>query len=111
MKLLQKKIISRTELLDKLNDDNSQKFREWLSTLPEDTKLTGAFYNECEDRLSQKSLTKVVRFGITTLTGFIPILGTTVSALDQFVADRIIDGWKPKIFVDKILRDKKLLSK
>lgn len=106
-----KKIISPTELLDKLNDDNSQKFREWLSSLPEDTKLTGAFYNECEGRLSQKNLTKVVRFGITTLAGFIPIVGTIVSALDQFVADRMIDGWKPKIFVDKILRDEKLLSK
>lgn len=110
-KAFTKKIILPAELLDKLNDNNSRKFRDWLSKLPEDAKLTGEFYNECEDRLSQKGITKGIRFGVTTAAGFIPSVGVAVSALDQFVVDRIIDGWKPKIFLDKILRDKKLSAK
>ena len=110
-KAFTRKIISSTDLLDKLNDNNSRKFRDWLSGLPEDAKLTGEFYNECEDRLSQKGITKGIRFGVTTAVGFIPGIGTAISALDQFVVDRMIDGWKPKIFLDKILRDKKLSAK
>ena len=110
-KAFTEKIISPIELLNKLNDNNSQKFRKWLSEIPENTQLTGEFYNECEARLSQKWITKIIRFCLTTAAGFLPVISVPVSALDQFVVDRMIDGWKPKIFLDKILRDKKLSAK
>lgn len=101
-------IISSSRLVSILTDDDSVRFREWTTSLPSNANLCGEFYNNCEDRLSNKPGIKATRLAITTAAGIIPIagpiIGSVTSALDQFVVDRLIDGWKPKIFIDKVLR-------
>lgn len=104
--------ISPTDLVEMLNDDDSIKFRNWTSKLPANTSLAGEFYNECESRLSNKPAAKITRFAVSSAIGAIPVVGPiaglVVSGVDQFVGDRIIDGWKPKLFLDKILRNEQL---
>lgn len=39
-----------------LNDNNPDKFRKWTTSLIPNANLSGYFYNECENGLSNKWL-------------------------------------------------------
>ena len=109
--------ISVKELIKILNNRNSVKFRQWVASLPPDSNLKGDFTNECEERLKDGRIMKKERIAINLLltagslvAGF-PITATVGAAwtvLDTFVLDKICQGWSPKVFSDKILRDEKL---
>ena len=48
----------------------------------------------------QRTPIKVLRFLITNVAGFIPVVGNVVSAFDTFVVDKWkAGGWKPAQFV------------
>lgn len=105
------------ELIKMLNNRNSVKFRQWVASLPTDSHLTGEFINECEERLQEGRLIKNERLVINLLltagsfvSGFtIPAaVGAAWTVLDTFVLDKICQGWSPKVFSDKILRNAKL---
>lgn len=49
-------IISITDPMTMLNDNNPDKFRKWTTSLIPNANLSGYFYNECENGLSNKWL-------------------------------------------------------
>jgi hypothetical protein len=48
---------------------------------------------------------KTLRLGIPTIIGLLGVTGTIIStalsAADATWGDRIINGWNPKVFIDK----------
>lgn len=97
--------LSSKELLSLLNNSNSIKFREWLSSLSGDKPLTYELYNQHNHIKSNKWFIKLSRLLIPTAIGvFNPVLGIGASLLDGSIVNRIINGWKPSIFINKVLR-------
>lgn len=89
--------------------ERGSKFREWLQDLPDDTSLIGQYIDECNKRTKADSnLWKGIRFSLTTLIGCIPvvgnIIGTASSFVDSFMIDKWLNGWKPNMFIDDVLR-------
>ena len=95
---------------------SAKKFRHWVANQPENTDLRKAYLSEVS-RLgwAEKLAPKAVRWGVFTLAGTVlsalsgPIAGTAgaigLSALDTFVLDSLVKGWKPNQFVEGPLRD------
>ena len=100
--------ITPNELLKLLNEKDTIKFRDWLEKLPSDTPLSGEFYNEMRKKNCNKPWVKTIRVLVQSIFGLVnPIIGIISTSLDGFVADKIINGWKPQFFVEKVLRDEK----
>ena len=82
--------------------DVAQEFKQWKRDLPD----TADFILEYQKAMSaqlpwvQRTPIKVLRFLITNVAGFIPVVGNVVSAFDTFVVDKWkAGGWKPAQFV------------
>lgn len=95
--------------------DSADKFRHWLHQQPPDTNLVRAYYQETiKDTWAEKLPTKSTRWSIFTGIGLgIDALGAggfgtatsvAVSAVDAFLVDKLIKGWKPHQFVEKDLK-------
>jgi hypothetical protein len=95
--------------------DSADKFRHWLREQPADAALLRAYYQETiKDSWAVKLPTKSTRWGIFTGLGLaVDVLvtgglgtaaGLAVSAVDTFLADKLIKGWKPHQFVEGDLR-------
>ena len=98
--------ITPSELLKLLNGNNSIRFREWLRDVPDGTPLSGEFYNEIRKRNSDKPWVKVCRVLSQSVLGLVnPLLGIVSTSIDGFVVDKILNGWQPQIFVEKVLRN------
>jgi len=94
---------------------SAKKFRQWVSGQPEDADLRKAYLSEVA-RLgwTEKLPRKTVRWGLFTVAGTaLSVLGGPVagaaatiglSALDTFLVDRIVQGWKPNQFVEGPLK-------
>jgi hypothetical protein len=96
--------------------EKAQKFKKWLGTRNPDTELLREYYKAVTvdswvDRLPSKSL----RFVLTTLAGIgadmlLPTggigtgVGVGVGALDAFLVDRFLKGWRPNQFIEGELR-------
>ena len=97
-------LLSPQELLKDLICNDSVKFREWLSKIPSGQPLTGELYNEIQGQFSNKNWVKGVRSLSQILTGLInPIAGAVHTFLDGFVGDKLINGWKPAMFISSVL--------
>jgi hypothetical protein len=90
--------------------EEADKFRNWLAKQPTDANLLRAFYEETiKDSWVEKLPTKPIRFSVFTALGLAADavvtggLGTLASigigAVDSFLVDRLIKGWKPHQFV------------
>jgi hypothetical protein len=98
--------------------EKSDKFREWLSKIPEDGNLLGEYLKAVISKdLSDKLPTKTARFvifegiGITLdllgAAGIGTAIATSLALADTFLLDRIINRkWKPNQFIDNTLRPK-----
>jgi hypothetical protein len=95
--------------------DNSDRFRGWIADQPADASLLTAFYDEItKDSWVDKLPPKTIRFSIFTALGYtIDVVGAGglgtlaslgVNAVDSFLVDRLIKGWKPHQFVNKSLK-------
>lgn len=91
--------------------DAADKFRHWLHQQPADGNLVSAYYREVvKDSWVEKLPSKSVRWGLFTLAGMLidanvgGVIGTTagvaVSAVDSFLLDKLIKGWKPHQFIE-----------
>ncbi|WP_321439063.1 hypothetical protein [uncultured Bacteroides sp.] len=81
------------------------KFREWLKTVPLDSSLINKYIEEItKETLADKKWVKGTRFAVTQIFGFIPIVGNVVSAIDTFLVDKLLKGWKPNHFIDDELK-------
>jgi hypothetical protein len=90
---------------------SADKFRDWLHKLPEDSSVVSEFYSALVSKTwVEKIPAKTTRWGIFTGAGLAVDLmggggaGTAVgiglSAFDQFLLDKILNGWKPHQFVE-----------
>lgn len=109
-------VISMTDVIKLINGYNSTNFRNWLNTLDDTSFLSGEFVNECEERLKDRRLIRVERSVINVLlagaaltkVAINPVLAAGWTAVDTFLLDKFSQGWTPKFFQDKILRNKRL---
>ena len=88
------------EILELL--DAAQEFKQWKRDLPETADFLLEYQKAMLAQLPwvQRTPIKVLRFLITNAAGFIPVVGTAVSAFDTFVVDKWnAGGWKPAQFV------------
>ena len=94
--------------------DSADRFREWLKTQPSDTNLVKAYYQETikdswVDKLPGKSMRWTVFTGlglgldIMGAGGLGTAAGVALSAMDSFLLDSILKGWKPHQFVESDL--------
>lgn len=80
--------------------EEGDRFRTWLKGRPDDADLVNQYLIECSaPTLSDKKIVKTIRFGITTLLGFMPVVGAITSAFDTFIFDKLLKGWKPNHFI------------
>lgn len=95
--------------------DSADKFRHWLHEQPPDANLLRAYYQETvKESWVEKLPAKSTRWSIFTgigigldalgAGGFGTVAGTALSAVDAFVLDKIIKGWKPHQFVEMDLK-------
>lgn len=105
------KKITPIELLKLLDQKDSIKFKEWLKTIPNGSTLPGEFYNRIREMNSDKLWVKGVRVLSQIALGFVSLAaGAVATTIDGFVCDKIINGWNPKLFVENVLRNNKLLK-
>lgn len=109
-------ILTEKELLKIF--EKSDKFREWLSKIPEDGNLLGEYHKAVISKdLADKLPTKTARFvifegiGITLdlfgAGGIGTAVATSLALGDTFLLDRIINRkWKPNHFIDNTLKPK-----
>lgn len=97
------------EFLDVL--EQAEKFKKWVVGLEDDQTLAHEYFNEVSNRgwlekLPSKSMRYLVFSGAGVALSAVasPLVGTTsgliLSAIDTFMVDRILGGWKPNQFVD-----------
>lgn len=96
--------------------DKAEKFREWLHTAPPDRELLQAYCNEIvrKNPIVDRLPHKVTRWSLFTAAGLAADLalaggvgtasGVLVSALDAFVVERLLQGWRPHQFVEESLK-------
>lgn len=97
-------LINTQDLLKDLNGKDSVKFREWLSTIPDGQPLTGELYKDIQGQWTNKTWVKGTRLLSQIVTGKLnPIVGVAHSLLDGFLFDKLINGWKPSMFISNVL--------
>ena len=95
--------------------DSADKFRHWLRQQPSDAGLVHAYYRETiQNSWAEKLPAKSVRWGVFTGLGLTvdalgagglgTAAGVALSAVDSFLADKLVKGWKPHHFVEGDLR-------
>lgn len=96
--------------------ERSGKFNEWLRNQPVDKEIIKSYYKEVtSDSWVDKLPGKTTRWAIFTGTGLAidslggggigTGIGIALSALDHFVVDKLIKGWKPNQFIHGELQD------
>ncbi|GMQ30787.1 hypothetical protein [Algoriphagus confluentis] len=106
-------IVSKGELLDLFN--KADKFRNWLSKVPKDKNLFGEYQKEIsKGTFAEKLPTKTVRFMLFEGAGIaLDLMGTGglgtaiatgLSTIDNFLLDKLLQGWKPNQFIDQSLK-------
>jgi hypothetical protein len=102
------------ELLPVLSQ--ARKFHDWLSSQSPDSNLLKAYHKEATIRTWVDKLpTKTARWAIFTgvglgldlsgAGGIGTAVGVATSALDEFLLDKLIKGWRPNQFVEESLKD------
>lgn len=95
--------------------DSAEKFRHWLHKQPADADLVRAYYQEViKDSWVEKLPGKSMRWGMFTgiglgidacgAGGLGTAAGMAIGAIDSFLVDKLINGWKPHQFVEKDLK-------
>jgi hypothetical protein len=95
--------------------DSADKFRHWLHQQPPDANLVRAYYQEIvKESWVEKLPAKSTRWCIFTglglgidafgAGGIGTAAGVAISAVDAFLLDKLIKGWKPHQFVEKDLK-------
>lgn len=97
--------IDSKELIRILN--NAEKFRSWLTRLPNDTSLISEYTNDINKKVISENvwfkLTRTIAYSIVSTFGITgSIISTSISILDAILADRIASGWKPNLFIDDL---------
>lgn len=95
--------------------DSADKFRHWLQEQPADANLLKAYYQETiKTSWVEKLPTKSIRWSVFSGVGLgIDVMGAgglgtaaglAISAVDSFLLDKLVGGWKPHQFVESDLK-------
>lgn len=96
--------------------DKADKFRNWLQSRPADGDLVKEYYAATvAGSWVEKLPVKTTRFGLFTGAGLAAdtlmagglgtVAGVAIGALDSFVLDKLIGGWKPHHFIEGELKE------
>ena len=92
------------ELLKDIMSWDTYYFRQWLSSIPTDKPLTSEMYKDIQSQNSNKVWVKCLRTITQLVAGAISTLaGSGLTLLDGLVGDRMVNGWRPAIFVNNML--------
>ena len=92
------------ELLKDIMSWDTYYFRQWLSSIPTDQPLTSEMYKDIQSQNSNKVWVKCLRTITQLVAGAISTLaGSGLTLLDGLVCDRMVNGWRPAIFVNNML--------
>lgn len=95
--------------------DSADKFRHWLQQQPVDAELVRTYYQAVvKDSWAEKLPGKSARWAVFTGLGLTAdalgtapwgtLGGVAISAVDSFLCERLISGWKPHQFVEGELK-------
>lgn len=91
--------------------ENSRKFRNWITGIEIQTDPLTAYWQEVtKDNWAAKQPMKTFRFctlaapGFLTANPYVTAATTVLSALDEFVLERVAKGWRPNQFIDDDLK-------
>ncbi|HEY9696742.1 MAG TPA: hypothetical protein V6D10_05735 [Trichocoleus sp.] len=95
--------------------DSADKFRHWLESQPPNVDLLREFYQSTiTDTWVERLPTKSARWSVFTGLGFAidtlgggglgTVAGVALSAIDSFLIDKLVKGWKPHQFVEGSLK-------
>lgn len=99
-------LISFSEALNVI--DKSRRFRTWAKGLAPDANLITEYHRAITKETLLKSLpVSIARFAFFNGAGVLADAiatgtGSMVSAIDTFIVERIIGGWRPNIFVRNV---------
>jgi hypothetical protein len=85
--------------------DKSRRFRTWTRGLAPDAELINEYHREVTRETILKGLpASIARFSIfngagMTADAMVPGTGLIASAIDTFIVERLLSGWRPNIFV------------
>lgn len=115
--------LSMDLILEIRKSNHLKKFREWLSKIPSDSlqlDVVKAYNSAIQQKLSSKPLYKILK--VAVFTGIGATLGSVggpldvgISAIaadlllnftDTFFINKIVDGWNPKVFIDKDIKSR-----
>ena len=95
--------------------DSADKFRHWLQEQPVDAELVRTYYHAVvKDSWADKLPGKSARWAVFTGLGLAAdaigtapwgtLGGVSISAVDSFLCEKLISGWKPHQFVESELK-------
>jgi len=87
--------------------EKAARFKSWLANQNPDANLLAEYYKAVTANGPMDSLPgKTVRYIFVSLAGIAsPILGTALGAADEFLADKLLKGWRPNHFIEGSLRE------
>jgi|SRR5690554_369790 len=103
-RLYSKNMISIEDILKCRQTFSGGVFRKWYAS---------ENYNEKEivrslinNKNKEKNITKFIRFIYPNVAGLLsPVMGAAASAVDSYIVSRLLDGWKPSLFLDDVLKN------
>ena len=92
------------ELLKDIMSWDTYYFRQWLSSIPTDQPLTSEMYKDIQSQNSNKVWIKWLRTITQLVAGAVnTFAGSGLTLLDGLIGDRLVNGWRPAIFVNNML--------
>lgn len=101
--LYKRGVINLDDIIKYRNDFNGTLFRKWFASEGYDEKevIKKLINNENKEN----SVSKFVRFLYPNIAGiFNPVLGAASSAFDSYIVGKVLNGWKPSLFLDDVLK-------
>lgn len=96
-----------SDLLKVATNKNATDFREWFHRNQElnEKEILREYLSVLKQVPTiQRFPLKSLRFIITTVTGFVPVLGQIAGVFDSFIIERIFKGRSPKFFIDDLTK-------
>lgn len=85
--------------------DSAERFRGWVRGVNPDAKLAAEYVSAVSAEQWMSSVpAKVVRYVLVTAAGLSPVAGAIAGAIDTFLLDKLIKGWRPSHFIDTKLK-------
>ncbi len=92
--------------------EKAEKFKNWLDNIDDNRDIINEYYNKISEKTWLQSIPgKISRLLIFVASGPIldamlgaPVISLVLSTIDQFLIEKIGNGWKPNRFIDDELK-------